>query len=115
MEQLNATGRYQWERPGAGEDPETVCEGYCCGDEETKRVIAAIHEKFGYPHRSPHRRGLCRQHPVKYASLKWFHRLVKNRKSGMVIPAAVNNHLESNVDSAGLIKKSIAEMMVATR
>ena len=22
--------------------------GYCCGDEETKRVIAAIHEKFGY-------------------------------------------------------------------
>ena len=36
-------------------DPEEIREkiqklfkGYCCGDEETKRVIAAIHEKFGY-------------------------------------------------------------------
>ena len=47
MEQLNATGRYQVS-DRVREKIQKLFKGYCCGDEETKRVIAAIHEKFGY-------------------------------------------------------------------
>ena len=47
MEQLNATGRYQVS-DRVREKIQKLFKGYCCGDEETKRVIAAIHKKFGY-------------------------------------------------------------------
>ena len=47
MEQLNATGRYQVS-DRVREKIQKLFKGYCCGDEETKRVIAAIYEKFGY-------------------------------------------------------------------
>ena len=42
MEQLNATGRYQVS-DRVREKIQKLFKGYCCGDEETKRVIAAIH------------------------------------------------------------------------
>ena len=47
MEQLNATGRYQVS-DRVREKIQKLFKAYCCGDEETKRVIAAIHKKFGY-------------------------------------------------------------------